>query len=118
MLPAAFQRDGERAEALVAFPNHPFARYRVELGGEKQVSVLRVKFHSHVQAPWEPMRFVWIDPATGEKRCSVVRPWTVPLNQHTMFWIDGPLNSGELLLGRTKCPIDVLSVEYGLKRAP
>lgn len=118
MLPAAFQRDGERAEALVAFPNLPFARYRVELGGEKQVSVLRVKFHSHVQVPWEPMRFVWIDPATGQKRCSVVRPWTVPLNQHTMFWIDGPLNSGELLLGRTKCPIDVLSVEYNLKRTP
>ena len=118
MLPAAFQRDGEQVEGLVAFPNLAFARYRLELGGVKQVSVLRVKFHPQAQVPWEPMMFIWTDAATGEKRRSVVRPWILPLNQQTVFWINGPLNSGELLLGRTKCPVDVLSVEYGIKRAP
>jgi len=115
MRPAAFHRDGEQLQQLVAFPSVPFARYQVDLGTEKQVSILRVKFHPHTQVPWEPMTFVWTEPLTGDKRRSIVRPWIRPRDQQTMFWIDGPLRSGELLLGRTKCPIEILSVEYAVK---
>jgi hypothetical protein len=58
------------------------------------------------------MAFEWTDPASGQKRRSEVRPWVRPLEQTTVFWIDGPLASGELLMGRAGCPIDVLAVEY------
>ena len=61
------------------------------------------------------MGFLWADPATGEKRRSIVRPWVDRQEQFAVFWIDGPLTEGELFIGRSERPIEVLAVEYSLK---
>lgn len=102
--------DGGQIERHVAY-----ARHRVELAEEMPISFVRVTFQSQVQSPWELMKFIWIDSRTGAKRESVVRPWVSKGKQLTEFWIDGPFLSGELLMGRDECPIEVLAVECSLK---
>jgi hypothetical protein len=105
-LRVAFQRDGEQVDQRTVF-----ARYHVDPGSERPVVAIRVRFRVGIWVPWERMIFTWIDPASGERRRSEVRPWVRPIKQSTVFWIDGPLSAGELLIGRPDCPIEVLGVE-------
>ena len=104
--PVVFRRDGERRDE-----RQVFARYRIDLGAERPVLAVRVRFRAGVWVPWERMVFDWIDPATGESRRSEVRPWVRPIEQSTVFWIDGHFGGGELLIGRPDCPIEVLGIE-------
>jgi hypothetical protein len=107
---AVCRPDGQQAERHATF-----ARHRVELSAEMPVSFVRVTFQAPAPVIWELMRFTWIDPRTGAKRESLVRPWISKGKQFTEFWIDGPLVSGELLMGREACPIEILSVECCLQ---
>lgn len=107
MTRASFVRDGEHTEK-----HSTWQRYRVDLGGEKQVSIVRVKFKPLDQVTWEPIMFEWADAATGEKKRSTVRPWVRPIDQDTVFWIDGPISGGELMMGRKDCRFDIQSIEY------
>jgi hypothetical protein len=107
MTRAKFVRDGEHTEK-----HSTWNRYRVDLGSEKPVSIIRVKFKPLDQVTWEPIMFEWIDPHSGEKKRSTVRPWVRPIDQDTVFWIDGPISGGELLMGRKDCRFDIQSVEY------
>jgi hypothetical protein len=103
---AIFQRDGEAHDGRAVF-----ARYRVDLGAERPVLAVRVRFRAGIWVPWERMMFDWIDPTTGENQRSAVRPWIRPINQSAVFWIDGSISGGDLLIGRPDCPIEVLGVE-------
>jgi hypothetical protein len=109
--PATFARDGEAVENRTAYD-----RYRVDLGGEREVSFVRVKFVPKALAAWEPLVFAWTDPRTGERKRDVVNPWVwalSPKTQSATFWIDGPITSGELIMGREGCRFEVKAVEYG-----
>ena len=107
---AAFRRNEEAHDGRVAF-----ARYRVDLGAERPVVAVRVRFRAGLWVPWERMMFTWIDPITGGHQRSAVRPWIRPIEQSVVFWINGPLSQGELLIGRPDCPIEVLSAEAILR---
>lgn len=109
-VPIHLARDGVARDQLGAFN-----RYRVELPETRKVAYIRVKFRPGSQVDWESMRFRWNDPVTGETHQSAVYLWVRPLDQSTAFWIDGPLSSGELLMGEEKCPIEILKVEAVLK---
>lgn len=85
-------------------------RYRVDFDGVRQVSFVKVKFTPRATALWEPIVFEWPDPVTGEVRRSVVRGWVRPEQMETAFWIDGPVATGELLIGRPDCRIKVDSI--------
>jgi hypothetical protein len=61
--PAAFGPDGLVVENRVAYD-----RYRVDLGGEREVSFVRVTFAPRVVSSWEPLVFAWTDPRTGERK--------------------------------------------------
>ena len=108
---AVFRRDGQQTERHTTFAHH-----RVELEVEKPVSYVRMTFQSQDAVPWETMKLTWIDPKSGAKPESIVRPWVSAGKQFTEFWIDGPFVSGEILVGREECPIEVLSVECSLKQ--
>ena len=114
---ADFRRDGKHVEQHVTFD-----RYRVVVGGEKPVAFIRVTFRAQTMAMWERLMFDWTDPATGEKKRSTVRPWVRPLGPHevpqeqeTVFWIDGRLSEGELIMGRPECRFEVRTIEYVLR---
>jgi len=100
------RRDGELSVGRATF-----ARYRIDLANERPVMAVRVRFRAGMWVPWERMMFDWIDATTGERRRSEVRPWVRPIKQSAVFWIDGPLAAGDLLIGRPDCPIEVLGVE-------
>jgi hypothetical protein len=104
--PVAFRRDGDRVDGRATF-----ARYRVDLGGERAALAVRVRFRAGAWVPWERMMFDWTEPASGATRRSSARPWVRPIKQSVVFWIDGPLSGGDLLIGRPDCPIEVLGVE-------
>jgi hypothetical protein len=104
--PVAFRRDGEVTDGRAVF-----CRYRVEPSGKRSVVAVRVRFRASVWVPWERMSFIWIDPASGERRRSEVRPWVRPVDQSVVFWIDGHVARGELLIGRMVCPIEILGIE-------
>jgi hypothetical protein len=109
--PMAFGRDGVVVENRAAYD-----RYRVDLGGEREVSFVRVKFVPKGFAAWEPFVFAWTDPRTGERKRDVVNPWVWTLSPETQsatFWVDGPITWGELIMGREGCRFDVKAVEYG-----
>jgi len=108
--PALCRPDGHQTERHTMF-----ARHRVELGAELPISFVRVSFQARERIPWQPMKLMWIDPSSGAKRESVVRPWVSKGKQFTLFWIDGPLASGELIMGREACPVEILSVECCLQ---
>ncbi len=104
---ANFQYEGEQKDRHLIYN-----RYKVALPETKPVSFVRVKFKPLDQVTWEPIAFEWNDPATGEKRKSVVKPWVRPINQDAVFWINGPLAEGKLIMGRPECRFDIQSVEY------
>jgi hypothetical protein len=104
--PVAFRRDGDLPDGRAVFN-----RYRVDLGGERPVVAVRVRFRAGVWVPWERMIFTWIDPASRERRRSEARPWVRPIEQSTVFWVDGVISGGELLIGRSDCPVEVLGIE-------
>lgn len=109
--PAVVARDGEAVENRTAYD-----RYRVDLGGEREVSFVRVKFVPKALAAWEPLVFAWTDPRTGERKRDVVNPWVWTLSpgtQSATFWIDGPVAAGALIMGREGCRFEVKAVEYG-----
>jgi hypothetical protein len=105
-----FSRDGEGNDR-----EGNFARYRVQVNSPRDIAFLHVRFRPETQTPWEPLCFHWIDPFTREAGRSVVFPWLLTQDQEANFWIDGPLTSGDLLLGDQKCRIEILSVEAVLK---
>lgn len=106
VIPLECKPDGVQKEK-----NGRLARYRVDLDGQKDVVLIRVRFQADSQIVWEPFRFEWVDPVTGEQRSSTVMPWVRPIKQQTAFWINGPLTSGVLLIGDDRCHVEIEAVE-------
>lgn len=109
-VPLRFASDGASRDPLGTFN-----RYRVEIAGTMMVSSIRITFLPKAEIVWEPLRFRWVDPQTFQKHESAVYPWLCLDERKTSFWVDGPISTGELLVGQEKCPIDILEVEAVLK---
>ena len=90
-------------------------RYRVDLGGRHEVAAIHLQFRSDMQATWVPLEFQWTDPSTGATRRSIVYPWVRSRKLDTVFWIDGPIDGGELRITNERCHISVIEVAYSAK---